>query len=107
MQLFILSKNQPHNQYFMDPTWPMIADKALDKLPVEKVYEDLLQPSFRKAGEALASIIDFGNTMLFSVAWINGRRAIYLKDNLTRYQNKLNSVPENVIEVADMVTSQL
>lgn len=88
----------------MDPSWPVIADKALDKIPTDKVYEDLLQPSFQKAGEALATVIDFTNTMLFPFSWLNGRRALFLKDNLIRYQNKLNSVQEDVIEVPDIVS---
>jgi hypothetical protein len=93
----------------MDPTsnpsiWAKVVDKALDKLPFDKVYEDLLQPGFKKVGEALETIIDTTNTLLFPIAWLNGRRAIFLKNNLLRYQNKLNDVAENVIPVPDLIS---
>ncbi|WP_254561778.1 Abi-alpha family protein [Dyadobacter diqingensis] len=86
----------------MDPV-RNIADKALDKIPTDKVYEDLLQPVLRKAGEALATVMDLGNTILFPVQMLNERRKIILKENLQRYEAKLQARNKETIPVPDSI----
>ena len=45
--------------------------KFLDKIPTDKLYEDLFQPSLKKADLALETVIDFGNTILLPLKLIN------------------------------------
>jgi|GEM_PF-1455886 len=70
-------------------------DKILAKIPTDKVYEDILQPSLKKAGEALSNVFDLGNLIMLPFKLVNERSRIYLKKNLERYEKKLEKIDEN------------
>lgn len=64
---------------------------------VEKVYDDTLSEPSKKAGEALGTIINVGNTMLWPIKWANERTRIFFQNNLKKYEEKLNHIPEEKI----------
>ena len=91
----------------------MELDKFFEKIPIDKVYEDLFQPGMKKAGEALATVIDAGNLLLLPIKLMNEKSRMYLQDNLKRYQEKLQKeetkkvikVPEHVgLPIIDKLT---
>ncbi|WP_342087167.1 DUF4393 domain-containing protein [Dyadobacter sp. OTU695] len=67
-----------------------IVDKALDKIPVDKVYEDLAQAGLQKAGRALADIIEVVTLPLLPLLHAKKRVVVYLDSNLRQYEEKLN-----------------
>jgi hypothetical protein len=80
-----------------------LADKALDKIPLDKVYEDLFQPGLKKAGEALETVLEFGNTVLLPLKLLSGKSKLYLKDSLVRYEEKLKSSKRTPTQVPPFV----
>ncbi|HNG27858.1 MAG TPA: DUF4393 domain-containing protein [Chitinophagales bacterium] len=67
---------------------------------VEKAYDDLLSEPSKKAGSALGTIINVGNTILWPIKWVNERTRLYFENNLKKYEKKLNEIPEeNIVEV--------
>lgn len=64
---------------------------------VEKVYDDTLSEPSKKAGEALGTIINIGNTLLWPIKWANERTRIFFQNNLKRYEEKLDKIPEEKI----------
>ena len=82
----------------------MDLDKFLEKIPIDKVYEDLFQSGMQKAGEALATVVDAGNLILLPIKLLNERSRIYLKDNLRRYEEKLQKEKtKNIIAVPESI----
>lgn len=66
----------------------------------EKAYDDILSNPGKKTGEALGTILNVGNTLLWPIKWANERTRIYFENNLRRYEEKLSSIDEqNIIEV--------
>ncbi len=87
---------------------PLLSDdqlnKILDKIPTDKVYEDLLQPGLKRVGEALSNVFDLGNLIMLPFKLVNERSRIYLKYNLERYEKKLASVPkEELCQVSEQI----
>ena len=64
---------------------------------VEKVYDDILSEPSKKAGNALGTIVNIGNTLLWPVKWVNERTRIYFENNLRKYEDKLKNIPEEKI----------
>jgi hypothetical protein len=64
---------------------------------VQKIYEDLLSEPSKKAGLALSTIVNVGNTVLWPVKWFNERTRIYFESNLKKYEKNLQEVPEDEI----------
>lgn len=64
---------------------------------VEKVYDDILCEPSKKAGNALGTIVNIGNTLLWPVKWVNERTRIYFENNLRKYEEKLRHIPEEKI----------
>ncbi|TQI71110.1 uncharacterized protein DUF4393 [Gramella sp. Hel_I_59] len=64
---------------------------------VQKVYEDLLSEPSKKAGQALSTIVNIGNTALWPVKWFNERTRLYFENNLEKYEKKLEEIPEEEI----------
>lgn len=63
----------------------------------EKAYEDILSEPSKKAGNALGTIINVGNTILWPIKWVNEKTRIYFENNLKKYEEKLNQIPEEKI----------
>lgn len=67
---------------------------------VEKAYDDILSEPSKKAGSALGTIINIGNTVLWPVKWVNERTRIYFENNLKKYEEKISQIPdEKIIEI--------
>jgi hypothetical protein len=64
---------------------------------VEKVYRDLLSQPSKKAGNALGTIVNIGNTLLWPIKWANERTRLYFENNLNRYEKELEKIPEEEI----------
>jgi len=64
---------------------------------VDKTYNDLLSKPSKKAGNALATIVNVGNTMLWPIKWVNERTRIYFENNLKKYEQKLENISEEKI----------
>lgn len=66
----------------------------------EKAYDDILSNPGKRTGEALGTIINVGNTLLWPIKWANERTRIYFENNLRKYEQKLNNIDEaKIIEV--------
>lgn len=69
------------------------------KVP-EKIYDDILSGPSKKVGEALGTILNIGNTLLWPVKWANERTRIYFEANLKKYERKMETVDDDkIIEV--------
>lgn len=67
---------------------------------VEKAYDDILSNPGKKTGEALGTIINVGNTLLWPIKWANERTRIYFENNLKKYEQRLSQIDETkIIEV--------
>jgi hypothetical protein len=71
--------------------------KFLDKIPTDKLYTDLFQPGLKKAGIALETVIDFGNTILLPLKLANEVTKLRLSQHLKDYEKKLADIPEEDI----------
>jgi len=74
-----------------------IEKKFVDKIPVDKLYEDLFQPGLKKAGQALETVIEFGMTILLPVKLVNEKINLRFKKHLIAYNKKLDAVDEKKI----------
>lgn len=67
---------------------------------IEKAYDDILSEPSKKAGSALGTIINIGNTVLWPVKWVNERTRIYFENNLKKYEEKISHISEDkIIEI--------
>lgn len=72
---------------------------------VEKLYDDLVSPVTKKVGQALGIIADTGNTVLTPLKFLNAKTKLYFENNLKKYQQRLDSIPEeNVIHVPSEIS---
>lgn len=69
-------------------------DKLLAKIPVDKVYSDLLQPGLQTVGHLLSDVFDVGNLALLPFKLLNERSKIYLRHNLQLFETKLKSIED-------------
>lgn len=75
-------------------------DKFLDKIPTDKIYEQLLQPSFQNVGEALGTLFSLGNLVLLPLKLQDQKARLRFDANLKRYAKKLEETPaEEICEV--------
>lgn len=67
---------------------------------VEEAYKDILSSPGKKIGEALGTIMNIGNTLLWPVKWANEKTRIYFENNLKKYEDKLSQIEnDKIIEV--------
>lgn len=66
--------------------------KFLDKIPIDKIYEDLFKLGMKKAGQALETVIEFGLTILLPIKLLNEKAKLRLKSHLDNYSRKLEAV---------------
>ncbi|MCC9137318.1 DUF4393 domain-containing protein [Pontibacter silvestris] len=79
-------------------------DKFLDKIPTDKIYEELLQPSFKNVGEALGTLFSLGNLILLPLKFQDQKARLRFDANLKRYAKKLEeSQAEDICEVPPYV----
>ncbi|GAB3528523.1 hypothetical protein GCM10027443_06550 [Pontibacter brevis] len=79
-------------------------DKFLDKIPTDKIYEELLQPSFKNVGEALGTLFSMGNLILLPLKLYEQKSRMKFEVNLKRYAKKLeDSDAEAICEVPPYV----
>ncbi len=89
----------------MPESWPQVLQEAL-KLPslLVEIYGDLARPGVRQVGKALETVLGFGNTILWPLAYANERTRLTLDKNLEKYRQKLESTPdEKIVPVAPEV----
>lgn len=71
-----------------------------DNKVIEKIYDDILSNPGKKIGEALGTIINIGNTILWPIKWANEKTKIYFENNLKRYEENLSKIDiEKIIQV--------
>ncbi len=73
-------------------------EQFLTKIPTDKVYEDLFQPKMKKAGEALATVIDVSNSILLPIKLLNERSKLIFESNIKRYSKKLENIDQNELQ---------
>lgn len=66
--------------------------KLFEQLPISEVYKDLFKPSMKKAGEALAVVMDSATLILLPLRLLNEKSKIYFQKNIERYSEKINAV---------------
>ncbi|WP_297097817.1 Abi-alpha family protein [uncultured Draconibacterium sp.] len=60
--------------------------------PIKEMYNDLLSPSFVKAGEALGTLMEFGTTPILPLKLLNARARLFFHNNIKRYERKLDAI---------------
>lgn len=64
-------------------------------LPV--IYKDLAQPGVKKAGQALATVIDVANTILLPVKLVNEKTRLTFHSNMEKYRKRMAEIPDDKI----------
>ncbi|WP_291721297.1 DUF4393 domain-containing protein [Bernardetia sp.] len=82
----------------MDEEVSKAVKAVMDKIPTDKLYDDLFSPPLKKVGEVLANIIDAGNLILLPIKLANARSKLYLENNLKKYKEKLDKIPEDDLQ---------
>jgi hypothetical protein len=72
---------------------PILAKAASSEGLLKAIYGDLAKPGVSQVGKALGTIIGLGSTALWPIQLLNERARIALEDNLERYRQKLESIP--------------
>ena len=63
-----------------------------------EVYGDLLKPGVSQVGQAIGTILGYGNTLLMPLALKNENSKITIQNNLDKYKQKLEKIPEDNIQ---------
>jgi hypothetical protein len=63
----------------------------------ENAYNDTASPAMKRIGQALSTVLDISNTILWPVKWANEKTRIFFEDNLRKYEEKLKTIPEDKI----------
>lgn len=63
-----------------------------------EVYGDLLKPGVTQVGQAIGTLIGYGNTLLMPIALKNEKSRITIQNNLDKYRQKLETIPEENIQ---------
>lgn len=63
-----------------------------------EIYGDLLKPGVSQVGQAIGTLLGYGNTILMPLALKNERSKITIENNLNKYKQKLEAVPEENIQ---------
>lgn len=64
---------------------------------LKEVYGDLAKPGVQQVGLAIGTIFGLGNTLLMPLALKNEKAKLVLENNLNRYREKLENVPNDQI----------
>ncbi|MCK4664689.1 MAG: DUF4393 domain-containing protein [Bacteroidales bacterium] len=72
----------------------------IDAKVLELVYKDLAQPSVKKVGKSLSTVLGLGNTVLLPIKLLNEKAKILYQRHMESYKQKLEYVPiEDIKEV--------
>jgi len=63
-----------------------------------EVYGDLLKPGVSQVGQAIGTLLGYGNTILMPLALKNEKSKIVIESNLNKYRHKLENVPQENIQ---------
>ena len=63
-----------------------------------EVYGDLLKPGVSQVGQAIGTLLGYGNTILMPLALKNEKSKITIQSNLNKYRQKLEEIPEENIQ---------
>lgn len=63
-----------------------------------EVYGDLLKPGVSQVGQAIGTLLGYGNTILMPLALKNEKSEITIQSNLNKYRQKLEDIPEENIQ---------
>jgi hypothetical protein len=70
---------------------------VVEKLPLEKIYVDLLQPGFKQVGKALETVLGLGNTCLLPIQMFNKKTEALFITHIQKYQKKMASIHEDKV----------
>ena len=78
--------------------WLAVAKEAakLQDL-LKEIYGDLLKPGVKQLGKALETVLGLGNTILLPLTLLNEKARITLQQNLEKYRQQIQDVPEENI----------
>lgn len=88
-------------------------DFKILNLPTKEIYQDLFQPSTKRVGEALSTVLDVANLILLPIKLLNEKSRIYFNKNIENYAKKLDKndnltlthVPPNIgLQIIDKLT---
>ena len=74
-----------------------IVEKFLNNIPLSEFYNDLFKPGMKKAGEALATVIDGANLILLPLKLVNSKSRVYFDNNLKKYSDKINACSDQTL----------
>ncbi len=78
--------------------------KVLEKIPIDKLYDDLFHPSLKRAGKALSTVLDLGLTVLLPIKLLNEKAKLNFISNMKRYEEKLSAMnEEELIDVPEYI----
>lgn len=63
-----------------------------------EVYGDLLKPGVSQVGQAIGTLLGYGNTILMPLALKNEKSKITIQSNLNKYRQKLEEISEENIQ---------
>lgn len=63
-----------------------------------EVHGDLLKPGVSQVGQAIGTLLGYGNTILMPLALKNEKSKITIQSNLNKYRQKLEDIPEENIQ---------
>lgn len=63
-----------------------------------EVYGDLLKPGVSQVGQAIGTLLGYGNTILMPLALKNEKSKVTIQSNLNNYRQKLEEIPEENIQ---------
>jgi len=63
-----------------------------------EVYGDLLKPGVSQVGQAIGTLLGYGNTILMPLALKNEKSKITIQSNLNNYRQKLEEIPKENIQ---------
>lgn len=64
---------------------------------VEKAYDDIASPAAKKLGQALSTIINIGNTILWPIKFGNEKTKLYFENNINKYKKKLEGIEDSKV----------
>lgn len=78
-----------------------ITKSLIDTKVLTTVYKDLARPGVQQVGQALATVLGLGNTVLLPIKLLNEKANALFSNHMEKYRQRLADIPaENIIEVA-------
>jgi hypothetical protein len=61
------------------------------------IYKDLAQPGVKKAGQALATVIDVANTVLLPIKLANEKTQAIFRSHMEKYRKRMAEIPDDKV----------